>query len=114
MFGMFYQSICNPQVLGFTTSSLLCRVISVGGDGMFHEVLNGVIIRTQKEQAVAARATDFEPLPPKIKVGIIPAGLYGLCLWRTRMNKSLAFHPLIPINPLPLPDHCACSLTHYP
>jgi hypothetical protein len=51
------------------------RIISVGGDGMFSEILNGILM--QEEQNVqASSSTAFNPQKPNIKLGIIPAGMY--------------------------------------
>lgn len=49
-------------------------VVSVGGDGMFHEVLNGLVIRAQQDAMLDSTARDFQPIPLNIPIGIIPAG----------------------------------------
>ena len=54
--------------------SLVHRVVSVGGDGMFSEVLNGLVLRAQTDARANTSAADFEPVPPRTTVGIIPAG----------------------------------------
>ncbi|XP_028398134.1 ceramide kinase-like [Dendronephthya gigantea] len=46
-------------------------IISVGGDGMFSEILNGILMRKNKH---ASSSTEFNPEKPEIKLGIIPAG----------------------------------------
>ena len=53
-------------------------VISVGGDGMFAEVFNGVIIRAARDASldVDDQATGF--VRPGIRVGFIPGGEYDL------------------------------------
>ncbi len=55
---------------------LIIRVIAVGGDGMFSEVLNGVLSRDG--------STNVPSIKPAIKIGLIPAGEIKLIL-----SKSL-------------------------
>ena len=50
------------------------RVVSVGGDGMFHEVLNGLVMRAQQDAMLDSTSHDFQPVPLNIPIGIIPAG----------------------------------------
>lgn len=45
----------------------------VGGDGMFSEVLNGLLDRQMKE-AGHKQTIDTQPLRPDLKIGVIPAG----------------------------------------
>lgn len=49
-------------------------VACVGGDGMFAELYNGILVRTQKEQGVDWRSPDSKLSQPTISVGVIPAG----------------------------------------
>ena len=49
-------------------------VISVGGDGMFHEVLNGLLFRAQQDAMLDSTSHNFQPVPLNIPIGIIPAG----------------------------------------
>jgi ceramide kinase len=49
-------------------------VITVGGDGMFHEILNGLIRRTQTDYNIDTTKLDFEPVHPNLTIGVIPAG----------------------------------------
>ena len=55
-------------------------VISVGGDGMFAEVFNGVTIRAARDASldVDDKATEF--VRPGIRVGFIPGGDYDLLI----------------------------------
>ena len=46
----------------------------MGGDGLFNEVLNGVMLQTQQTFGVNLRRTRFVPVQPNIRIGIIPAG----------------------------------------
>ena len=51
------------------------RLVSVGGDGMFTEVLHGIMARTHRRQTGSDYPAVDAPLPkPDIKLGIIPAG----------------------------------------
>lgn len=49
------------------------RVVCVGGDGMFSELLNGLCERKLKE-ADLEQTQEQNPIPPDIRIGIIPAG----------------------------------------
>ncbi|XP_065178081.1 ceramide kinase-like [Sycon ciliatum] len=49
-------------------------LICVGGDGMFHEVLNGLLLRAQRDAGVNVDRARFLPVRPRITIGIIPAG----------------------------------------
>lgn len=57
-----------------TDLSLYDGVICVGGDGMFGEVLNGIMIRTQRENNVQYELIDSALKKPNLTLGIIPAG----------------------------------------
>ncbi|KAK6177295.1 hypothetical protein SNE40_015422 [Patella caerulea] len=48
-------------------------VISVGGDGTFSEILNGLLDRSMKDAGIAQTPLS-DPVSPKLPVGIIPAG----------------------------------------
>nr|QFF91275.1 ceramide kinase isoform 6 [Potamotrygon motoro] len=49
-------------------------IVSVGGDGMFSEVMHGVIGRTQKNACINQNHPNAELVPCDLRVGIIPAG----------------------------------------
>ncbi|KAJ8392027.1 hypothetical protein AAFF_G00083370 [Aldrovandia affinis] len=49
-------------------------VVCIGGDGMFSEIVHGLISRTQKDSGVDQNCTDEKLVPCGIRVGIIPAG----------------------------------------
>ena len=58
---------------------ILCfhyRVVCVGGDGMFSELLNGLCERKLKD-AGQEQSQEQNPIPPDIRIGIIPAGNVG-------------------------------------
>lgn len=50
------------------------RVVSVGGDGMFNEILHGLAARTQREHGIDANRPDARLAPCSLRIGIIPAG----------------------------------------
>lgn len=62
------QNLDNPTIKDFH------GIICVGGDGMFAELLNGVIIRTQMEQSINFNNPESKLSRPFIPVGVIPAG----------------------------------------
>ncbi|KAL4656770.1 ceramide kinase-like [Arapaima gigas] len=49
-------------------------VVCVGGDGMFSEVIHGLISRTQTEVGVDESCPEEELVPCNLRIGIIPAG----------------------------------------
>ncbi|KAG7497335.1 ceramide kinase [Solea senegalensis] len=49
-------------------------VVCVGGDGMFSEVLHGLVTRTQADRGVDQSDPDAELVPCDLRIGIIPAG----------------------------------------
>jgi ceramide kinase len=49
-------------------------IICVGGDGLFNQVINSLLVQTQLEAGVDIRRPRFIPARPRVKVGIIPAG----------------------------------------
>ncbi|XP_077984638.1 ceramide kinase-like [Glandiceps talaboti] len=49
-------------------------IACVGGDGMASELINGLILRTQKDGGINPNDSKAELVPPHLKIGIIPAG----------------------------------------
>ncbi|XP_022605554.1 ceramide kinase isoform X2 [Seriola dumerili] len=49
-------------------------VVCVGGDGMFSEILHGLVTRTQTDHGVDQNQPDAELVPCSLRIGIIPAG----------------------------------------
>ncbi|TMS02574.1 Ceramide kinase [Larimichthys crocea] len=49
-------------------------VVCVGGDGMFSEILHGLVTRTQNDNKVDQDQPDAELVPCSLRIGIIPAG----------------------------------------
>ena len=77
---------CSPSLLLTRVPFLVCRIIVVGGDGTFNEVLNGLMLQTQQAAGVNLRRSRFLPVQTNIRLGIIPAGsthfqcLHPFCL----------------------------------
>ncbi|XP_077565968.1 ceramide kinase isoform X2 [Stigmatopora nigra] len=49
-------------------------VVCVGGDGMFSEILHGLVARTQMEHGIDPNPPDVNLAPCSLRIGIIPAG----------------------------------------
>ncbi|XP_040886205.1 ceramide kinase isoform X2 [Toxotes jaculatrix] len=49
-------------------------VVCVGGDGMFSEILHGLVTRTQTDHGVDQNQPDAQLAPCSLHIGIIPAG----------------------------------------
>lgn len=54
--------------------SLTFRIVSVGGDGLFSECVNGLLGRIQADHDVDMHDPDSEIVASKIPIGIVPAG----------------------------------------
>ncbi|XP_075552025.1 ceramide kinase [Dermacentor variabilis] len=54
--------------------SLFDGVVCVGGDGMVNEIVNGVLLRAQRDAGVDANDPNSRLQPGTIKIGVIPAG----------------------------------------
>lgn len=52
----------------------LHRVVSVGGDGLFAEIVDGLLTRTMSDAGTDYITPDTTLMQPKWTVGIIPAG----------------------------------------
>lgn len=48
--------------------------LCVGGDGMFAEMVNGIIVRTQLEQGLNYQSPEARLCRPAVPIGVIPAG----------------------------------------
>ncbi len=66
-------------ILWYTVNScglLFGSVVCVGGDGMFTEIVHGLLNRMLKENSGTSHPTPGQPLySPQVRIGIIPAGL---------------------------------------
>lgn len=54
--------------------SLIHGIVSVGGDGLFSECVNGLLGRLQSDSQVDMHDPDSEIVASKIPIGIVPAG----------------------------------------
>uniref|UniRef100_T1IWA5 DAGKc domain-containing protein n=1 Tax=Strigamia maritima TaxID=126957 RepID=T1IWA5_STRMM len=61
----FLQEACLSKLDG---------VVAVGGDGMFSELLNGLLLRMQKDASINVHNSQHQPKKPELRIGIIPAG----------------------------------------
>eukprot|EP00731_Ephydatia_muelleri_P001824 Em0001g1824a len=50
-------------------------LIAVGGDGLFNELLNGLLLQTQNSAGVNLRKSRFIPVTAHTRIGIIPMGV---------------------------------------
>ena len=71
-------------------SSYLCQfyvfsIVSVGGDGLFSECVNGLLERLQVDSQVDMHDPDSAITASKIPIGIVPAG-------KTRQFVSFTSH----------------------
>ncbi|XP_056396081.1 ceramide kinase-like, partial [Hyla sarda] len=49
-------------------------IVCVGGDGMFSELLHGLLKRTQSDSGITEDKEDAKLIPCSLRIGIIPAG----------------------------------------
>lgn len=55
-------------------SAFLCSVVCVGGDGMFSEIMHGLVSRMQQDASVDENSMEETLVPCGLRIGIIPAG----------------------------------------
>jgi len=65
---------CHVELVHIVDIFCLSRVVCVGGDGMFSEVLHGLVTRIQTDNGVDQNQPDAELVPCSLRIGIIPAG----------------------------------------
>lgn len=53
----------------------LHRVVCVGGDGMFAELLNGILVMHNSRLGVDVHSANSRLRQPLLRIGIIPAGI---------------------------------------
>ncbi|XP_062605315.1 ceramide kinase-like [Saccostrea cucullata] len=72
-------------------------VVCVGGDGMFTELLNGLVNRKMSEAGKTQTITE-QPISPDLRIGIIPAGSTdAICYSTTGINDPVtsAIHIIV-------------------
>ena len=70
----------------------LCfSVVSVGGDGMFSEMMHGLLTRSMRDAGIEHLTPGQLPPRPTLRIGIIPGGEWELleCYIQCRRNKWL-------------------------
>jgi len=70
-------------------------IISVGGDGMFSQIFNGLLARTARDDKVDVNERTEAMVRPDIRVGLIPAGstdCVALCLHGNNDPVTAALH----------------------
>jgi len=75
-------------------------VVCVGGDGMFSELFNGLLLRSMDENndPSASEFGNFDVRPPKVRVGLIPGGstnAVALSLYGTTDVMTATMHILL-------------------
>ena len=55
-------------------------VVVVGGDGLYHETLNGLQRRLIKEAGLDENDSNSDLQPMPIPIGLIPAGMVGIMI----------------------------------
>ncbi|KAJ4925007.1 hypothetical protein JOQ06_003954 [Pogonophryne albipinna] len=73
-------------------------VVCVGGDGMFSEILHGLISRTQTDNGVDPNQPDAELVPCSVHIGIIPADEQG----KSNSSSGLACSAFLVLSLFPL------------
>ena len=75
----------------------LCRVVCVGGDGIVHEVVNGLLEKSHRNVGIdlvdGTVPNNFTALPLNMRVGVIPAGWHFFFPRKHEQKKNLIlFH----------------------
>ena len=73
-------------------SILYFRIVSVGGDGMFSECVNGLLSRLQKDTGVNMDDPENDITPSNIPIGIVPAGKYTGTLFAACLRLYILLH----------------------
>lgn len=71
---VFIHSQHDSCITVITETFYHCSIVCVGGDGMFSEVLHGLIGRVQKDTGVDHNNPKIPLSPCYMRIGIIPAG----------------------------------------
>lgn len=93
----FFQCSCHTKqpcrgVSAYVFSLVMCccSILSVGGDGMFAEVVHGLLTHVLKASGVDQPSADTILPQPKWRIGIIPAGMcVCACVERSAILRSV-------------------------
>ncbi|KAL7827876.1 hypothetical protein AOLI_G00310280 [Acnodon oligacanthus] len=80
-------------------------VVCVGGDGMFSEIIHGLISRTQCDSGVDQNCADETLIPCGLRIGIIPAVNY-----RETSSDCMPVTPEVSITCDSITDHMLCDI----
>lgn len=83
--------------------ALPLRVVCVGGDGMFSEIIHGLVWRTQADGGVDPNCPEEALSPCSLRIGIIPAGqarkqrswMVSFWQWKRFQWLTVLFPPLL-------------------
>jgi len=74
--------------------SNFCGIIAVGGDGIAHEIVNGLLCKTQQISSISMDVTaeklvsGFNYIKPSFRLGIIPAGSTNALVYSMQGNDD--------------------------
>lgn len=66
-----------------------CRILSVGGDGMFAEIVHGLLTNVLKASGFDSPSLDSILPQPKWRIGVIPAGMLKHHLFQMEIVLTL-------------------------
>uniref|UniRef100_A0A1B6D226 DAGKc domain-containing protein n=1 Tax=Clastoptera arizonana TaxID=38151 RepID=A0A1B6D226_9HEMI len=73
-------------------------IVCVGGDGTFSEIMNGLLIRTARDEGIDPNNLDNELPRPKLRIGVIPGGstdTVAYCIHGTTDIETAVLHVII-------------------
>lgn len=92
---LWYTHISFIHLLTHDFDSWL-RVVCVGGDGMFSEIIHGLVWRTQIDGGVDPNCPEETLFPCSLRIGIIPAGQkHKHGSWNLKKNRGKNMSPVI-------------------
>ena len=65
------------------------RIVTVGGDGIFSECVNGLVRRVQAEQSIDIHEVESSLVPVDLPIGMIPAGSGNVLIEFLHGNKDI-------------------------
>jgi hypothetical protein len=57
-----------------------CRVVAVGGDGIYNEVMSGLLKREMRDHGLNPDNPESKLIPIRLPIGIIPAGITSISM----------------------------------